>query len=119
MKFYGKALGTSIFWGGCVFMFLVLWAPVSFGEREEVKVISRTPDKSNPLYETDQVEGGVFFYVPKGTTFVKKYGVISPVNSLEFLVEENEGMKEEIESLNHRIAVLEGSAEAPSKKKEQ
>lgn len=111
IKFRSNAFWTAVLLGGWIFTLLIPPVPAAFDEDgEEVPVINRTPDKSNPLYETDQVEGGVSFYVPKGTAFVKKYGVISPVDPQEYLVKKIEGMKRQMEVLSKRIDALEENA---------
>lgn len=117
MKFRGSSFWIAILLGGWIFALLTPSVFAAFDTAEEVKVISRTPDKSNPLYETDEVEGGISFHVPKGTAFVRKYGVISPVDSLEYLVKKYEGLKGQTEALSKRVDVLEKNAENASDKK--
>lgn len=74
---------------------------------EDVKVIERKPDASNPAYEIITVEGGLVFRAPKDMTFVKQYGVIAPVSTEEYCLRKFEGVGKRIDALNERVAALE------------
>ena len=83
-------------------------------EMEDVEVVGRKPDPSNPSYEIIEVEGGLIFRAPKDMTFVKQYGVIAPVSTEEYCLKKFEGVGKRIDELSQRVAVLEAKAEKAS-----
>ena len=87
-------------------------------EMEDVKVVERKPDPSNPAYEIIEVEGGLIFRAPKDMTFVKQFGVIAPVSTEEYCLKKFDGVGERIDALTKRVATLEAKAgKAPEGKK--
>jgi hypothetical protein len=99
---------------------LTLWAlsaPSVFAETEDVQVVERKPDETNPMYEIIEVEGGLFFRAPKDMTFVKKDGVIGPISTEEYCLRKFEGVAKQIKVLNQRVDALERNAKNTSGKK--
>ncbi len=93
--------------------------PVTHAEMEDVQVLDRKPDESNPMYEIIKVEGGLIFRAPKDMTFVKQDGVIAPISTEEYCLRKFKGVGKQIEALNKRIDVLERNARITPDKQDQ
>ena len=119
MNFRKNAIQKMVLLAGGILALLAPWVPLAHAETEEAKIIGRTPDESNPMYERVEVEGGLFFRVPKDMTFVKKDGVIAPLSTEEYFSNKFEGVVRQIAALNKRIAALERNAGILVSKKNQ
>jgi len=110
MKLQKISIQRMVLLAGGILGLLVLSAPAVYAEIEDVQVIDRKPDESNPMYEIIKVEGGLIFRAPKDMTFVKQDGVIAPISTEEYCLRKFVGVDKKIEALNRRIDVLEGRA---------
>lgn len=104
---------------GGILALLIPWVPAAYAETEDVKVVGRKPDESNPMFEIAEVEGGLFFRVPKDMTFVRQDGVVGPISTEEYCLKKIEGVKGQIEALSERIDALEKNAATASDKNNQ
>lgn len=108
--------GITLLVGG-ILAFLTPAVPAVYAESEDVQVLERKPDDSNPMYEIIKVKGGLIFRAPKDMTFVKQDGVIAPISTEEYCLRKFGGVEKQIEALSKRIDALEKNAGVPSKKK--
>lgn len=105
---------------GGILALLIPAVSVAYAEMEDVKVVERKPDASNPQYEIIKVEGGLIFRAPKDMTFVKQDGVIAPISTEEYCLRKFGGVEKQIEALSKRIKVLEENAGiAPDNKSQE
>jgi hypothetical protein len=119
MNFQKNMRWKFILFMGVLFAFGVLPVSAARAEMEDVKVIERKPDASNPMYEIIKVEGGLIFRAPKDMTFVKQDGIIAPISTEEYCLRKFGGVEKQIEALSKRIDALEENARGPSEKKDQ
>jgi hypothetical protein len=111
--------GMALLVGG-ILALLIPAVPATHADIEDVQVLERRPDESNPQYEIIKVEGGLIFRAPKDMTFVKQDGVIAPISTEEYCLRKFGGVEKQIEALSKRISVLEGNAgTAPDKKNQE
>jgi len=111
-------LGIVLFVGG-ILALLISGVPVAHAENEDVRVLERKPDESNPMYEIIKVEGGLVFRAPKDMTFIKQSGVIAPISTEEYFLNKLEGVEKKIEVLSKRIDVLEENVGTASDRESQ
>jgi hypothetical protein len=107
MNFQKTIIWGMVFLAGGIFTLLNSPVPAVCEESEDVQVIERKPDESNPAYEIITVEGGLIFRAPKDMTFVKQNGVIAPISTEEYCLRKFDGVEKQIETLNERIRALE------------
>ncbi|MFH0985420.1 MAG: hypothetical protein V1882_07765 [Candidatus Omnitrophota bacterium] len=93
--------------GLCVLWLLQVLTVRADGDMEDVKVVERKPDPSNPAYEIITVEGGLTFRSPKDMTFVKQYGIIGPVSTEEYCLKKIDRVDARIDALTQRVEALE------------
>lgn len=117
MNFKKITIQRIVLLAGVILAFLIPKVSAVHAEMEDVKVLERKLDASNPQYEIIKVEGGLVFRAPKDMTFVKQDGVIAPISTEEYCLKKFGGVEKQIEALNERIKVLEENAGiAPDKK---
>jgi hypothetical protein len=105
---------------GGIFALLISAVPAAYAKMEDVQVLERKPDESNPKYEIVKVEGGLIFRAPKDMTFVKQDGVIAPISTEEYCLRKFDGVEQQIAALSKRISALERKARtAPDKKNQE
>lgn len=117
MSFQKKTIQRIVLIAGGILALLIPAVPMVYAEIEDVQVLERKPDGSNPMYEIIKVEGGLIFRAPKDMTFVKQDGVIAPISTEEYCLRKFEGVEKQIEALNKRIDVLEEKAGVSSNQK--
>jgi hypothetical protein len=119
MNFKKNTIPRMVLLLGGILALLIPAFPTAYAEIEDVKVLERKPDESNPEYEIIKVEGGLIFRTPKDMTFVKQDGVIAPISTEEYCLRKFAGVEKKIEALNKRISVLERNSGTAPKKKNQ
>jgi hypothetical protein len=116
---FKKAMILGLTWGVGILVLLVPWVPTVHAEMEDVKVLERKPDPSNPQYEIIKVEGGLIFRAPKDMTFVKQDGIIAPISTEEYCLRKFGGVEQQIQALSKRVSALERKTRAASDKTDQ
>jgi hypothetical protein len=112
MNFPKVAILGMVLLSGGLCAFLAPPVLVARAEMEDVQVLERKPDESNPQYEIIKVEGGLIFRAPKDMTFVKQDGVIAPISTEEYCLRKFDEVGKQIALLNRRVALLEKKAGA-------
>jgi hypothetical protein len=119
MNFKRTAIrGAAVLVGG-ILALLIPALPAVCADMEDVRVLERKPDASNPEYEIIKVEGGLIFRTPKDMTFVKQNGVIAPISTEEYCLRKFGEVKQQIQALSERVSALERNAGTASDKTNQ
>ena len=120
MNFKRAAIPGMILLMGGILALLIPAVPAAYAKMEDVQVLERKPDESNPKYEIVKLEGGLIFRAPKDMTFVKQDGVIAPISTEEYCLRKFDGVEQQIAALSKRVSILEKSARtAPDKKNQE